>query len=211
MRKFILYVLVLVLVATIGCETKAVEKTKKGYLVLGNSYYRSGEYEKAIELYNKAIGLDPKYAKAYNDRGIAYGEGKRQFDKAIADYNKAIEINPKYAKAYNNRGIIYKREGQYDKAIADYTKVIEINPEYAKAYYNRGLAYGEGKRQFDKAIADYNKAIEINPIYASAYYKRGNDYFNLGKKDRACDDWRQACELGFCKGLDWAEEEGTCQ
>ena len=121
-----------------------------------------------------------------------------QYDRAIAYFNKAIEINPKYADAYNNRGNAYAKKGQYDKAIADYNKAIEINPRFAAAYNNRGNAY-MGNGQYDKAISDYNKAIEINPRDAFAYDNRGFVYMvKLGNKNKACSDWKRACELGDC-------------
>lgn len=43
MQKYILSILVLLLMATIGCTPTAVEKTKEGYLDRGDSHYRSGE------------------------------------------------------------------------------------------------------------------------------------------------------------------------
>lgn len=160
MRIYILCILVLALITTIGCATTAVEKTKEAYLDRGNSYYRSGKYQRAIKDYNQAIHLDPKFTKAYYNRGLAYGQGKGQFDKAISDYTKAIELDPKDAMAYNNRGVTYKHIGQYDKAIDDYTKAIEINPKYALAYYSRGLIY-QDKGEYDKAWEDVHKAENL--------------------------------------------------
>jgi tetratricopeptide (TPR) repeat protein len=39
----------------------------------------------AIADYNQAIQLNPKYAKAFNNRGFAYNN-KGEYDRAIADY-----------------------------------------------------------------------------------------------------------------------------
>ena len=85
---------------------------------------------------------EPKDAKFYVDRGIAYGE-KGEYDQAIADFNRALEVDPKSASAYYNRGIGYWRKGQRDLAISDYTKALGINPKDADAYYYRGIAYAE--------------------------------------------------------------------
>lgn len=105
----------------------------------GDQYYKAGQYESAIESYNKAIALRPKFPEAYNKRGnanIKIG----QHDKAIDDYNKAIALNPQYVYAYNNRGNAYDDKGQYDLAIDDYNVAIAHFEGYALAYYNREIA-----------------------------------------------------------------------
>ena len=53
----------------------------------------------------------PKYADAYNNRGVAYAK-LGDYRQAISDYDRAIEINPEYAEAYYNRGIAYQRPWQ---------------------------------------------------------------------------------------------------
>ncbi len=61
-----------------------------------------GRNEEAIKDYDKAIELNPQYAKAYNNRGKAKAKLGRN-EEAIKDYDKAIELNPQLAEAYNNR------------------------------------------------------------------------------------------------------------
>ena len=102
-------------------------------------------YDKAIADYTEAIRLDPKFAEAYYNRGVAY-ENKGEYDKAIADYTEAIRLDPKYAEAYNSRGFAYGNKGEHDKAIADYTEAIRLDPKYANAYYNRGVRLREEGR-----------------------------------------------------------------
>lgn len=60
----------------------------------GNEYYKQGEYQKAIELYNESLAFNTNYDMAYNNRGVTYKEGLKQYDTAIADYTKAIQLNP---------------------------------------------------------------------------------------------------------------------
>ena len=94
--------------------------------------------------------------------------------------------------------------------VAGCDKEQQLELDDAEAYTSRGLEY-LFKGQYDKAISDFNKAIEINPKYAEAYNNRAAACINLGKKDRACNDWQKACELGYCKGLNRAKQEGICQ
>ena len=43
----------------------------------GNAYFRKGDYETAIEDYDKSIKADPKYARAFNNRGLAFQKEAR--------------------------------------------------------------------------------------------------------------------------------------
>ena len=78
-----------------------------------------GDYDQAIADYTEAIRLNPEYAEAYCNRGVAYWE-KGNDDKAIADFTEAIRLNPEYARAYQNRGVAYGKKGENSKAKSDY-------------------------------------------------------------------------------------------
>jgi tetratricopeptide (TPR) repeat protein len=138
---------------------KRIEKKTAIHIFKGKVHSDKGQFDRAIEDYNKVLEINPRDAVAYVNRGVAYYD-KGQYDQAISDYNKAIEINPRDVYAYGNRGNVYYNKGQYDKAIADYNKVIEINPRDADAYYNRGIAH-EAKSQYDKACSDWKQACEL--------------------------------------------------
>ena len=49
--------------------------------------------DRAIEDYDQAIRLNPNFAEAFYNRGVAY-DGKGQPDRAIEDYDQAIRLNP---------------------------------------------------------------------------------------------------------------------
>lgn len=107
-------------------EIKLLPKTShKPYFYRGTAYYRSGDYWHAIEDFNKAIALDPKWALAYYNRGIIYGR-LGYYQSAINDFNKVIEINPQYSEAYYNLGNIYSLLGEMEKASANYQKATDL-------------------------------------------------------------------------------------
>jgi tetratricopeptide (TPR) repeat protein len=139
MRKYVLCILVLALIVTIGCATTAVEKTKEAYLDRGNAYYGKGQFDKAIADSTKALELNPRDAKAYTNRGNAYYD-KGQHDEAIADYTKAIELNPKYDKAYNNRGLGYIYLGEKGRACDDWRQACELG-------FCKGLNWAKKRRR----------------------------------------------------------------
>lgn len=129
--------------------------------------------------------------------------------EAIEHYDEAIRLQPDYAYAYNKRGNLYGKIGEYQQAINDYTEAIRLQPDYALAYNNRGNTY-VGLEQYQLAIEDYNAAIRLKPDYAYAFNNRGFVYFKIGKNELGCRDVQRACELGECKRLILAQNEGLC-
>ena len=75
------------------------------------AYSDLGQYERAIQDYNKAIQLNPNYAEAYNNRGWAY-YCLKQYGKALKDFEKALELNPNFTLAKNNREVCLKAMGK---------------------------------------------------------------------------------------------------
>ena len=113
-----------------GAKVKAEE-----FFELGKKYFSVDNVDQAIDNYSKAIKINPKFAKAYNNRGTAYIL-KKQYALAIADFTKAIEFDPKNGKAYHNRAIVYSYQGETDKARQDLQKAqslgIAVNPDFLK-------------------------------------------------------------------------------
>ena len=143
-------------------DTTATQLRTLGYL-----HHQKNQFELAVDVYSKAIGLEPGHAKTYYNRGTAYVQLK-EFDKAIADFGKAIELNPDHAAAYNNRGIAYRNKSDFERAIADYSRAIELRKQYPNAHFNLGNAYRK-KGDIAKAITSYKSAIRIKPNFARAH------------------------------------------
>ena len=173
-------------------------KTYNILLYRGLSYsyltsYLTNRYDYAISDYSKAIDINPKLDKAYNNRGVVYSN-KSEYDKAIEDFNQAISLKPENDAAYNNRGLAYLDKGQYQKAIEDFNQAISVNPKLAEPYNNIGIFY-RNEDEYDNAIKNYDKAIEINPKFDKAYNNRGVACSSKGEYDKAIQDYNQAISL----------------
>ena len=95
MRCFFSCILVLVLIATIGCATTVGDKTKEAYFNQGIANIKIGKYKRAIKDFNKAISLNPNYTNSYFYRGGAYSM-KGNKSKALSDLSKAISLDSYY-------------------------------------------------------------------------------------------------------------------
>jgi Tfp pilus assembly protein PilF len=130
--------------------------------------------------------------------------------KALEYWNRAISANSKSPEAYNNRGLANSNLRRYQDAVKDYSQAIRMNPEDAIAYNNRGNAY-YAMMKYEPAESDYNDSIAINPQYANAYLNRGLAHYQMDKNDQACMDFKKACDLQECEGIEWAVENGVCK
>ena len=97
--KTLLYIFLLFCTAAFflcGCGTLSSEfyKGETAYLYnQGCSSYKAGEYEKALEYYQRVVKLDPGYAQAYAGLGNL-ALIKKKHDDAQHCYKKAIELDP---------------------------------------------------------------------------------------------------------------------
>jgi Flp pilus assembly protein TadD len=107
------------------------------WLAKGVSLYNSGQYNPALDAFNKSIELNPDHAKAYAWRGITYANlGNHQ--QTIKDFDRVIELNPNDSTAYSSRGVTHNVLGNYQQAIKDFDRAIELNPNDSYAYAWRG-------------------------------------------------------------------------
>ena len=88
------------------------------YFAEGTLYEKSGNKEKALEAYNKAIAIDPEYFNAYFNIGALY------YNNAVELYEAANKMDD--LKAYNDAKAIADIE--LKKAIPPMEKAYQINP-----------------------------------------------------------------------------------
>jgi tetratricopeptide (TPR) repeat protein len=168
---------------------------------IGQSYYTEGDYEKSLDVIEKAVtSLAPEteppegLADAHFRLGWLYQGSLGDVERAVVNYDRAIELDPDYAEAYNHRGAARDDQGDLEGAIADYDTAIQIDPDDFAAYYNRGNAhYDQG--DLAGAIADYDRAIELDPENAAAYNNRGNARYAQGDLEGAIADYDRAIQL----------------
>ncbi len=144
---------------------------------------QSGEAQKAVELFSKAIEKDPREFRYYNDRGIAYRR-VGNMEAALADYTKALELKPDYTNALNNRGIAYLQQGRYNEAAADFTEALKHGGLEGKIYTNRGMARA-GKGDHKGAIEDFEKALSFPPVDTRSFLLMAESLEEAGAKEKA--------------------------
>jgi tetratricopeptide (TPR) repeat protein len=105
----------------------------------GKALSELGKTEEAIEAYQQAITLDPKYALPYNGLGNTLSDlGKTK--EAIEAYKQAIDVDPENALTYNGLGNALSELGEKEEALEAYKQAINLDPKSALPYYGLGNA-----------------------------------------------------------------------
>ena len=100
--------------------------------MLGVGNLKSGNHERAIGIFTRAIDLDPQMTSAYSYRAEAY-RLRGMIDEALRDCTNAIELrkDPKsIANAYSTRAMIYRQLGQDKLSEADFNKSYELDQRF---------------------------------------------------------------------------------
>lgn len=126
----------------------------------GLSYENMKQYPQALSDLSQAVGLDPNYIDAFDERGNVYLK-LGDYDRAIPDYDRAIQLNPSFALAYSNRGWTYYKKNDLDHAFADYDRSISLDNKYGRVFINRAVA-DLAKNDCASAAQDYLKAKQLN-------------------------------------------------
>jgi tetratricopeptide (TPR) repeat protein len=100
---------------------------------LGNAYFDSGQFDRGIETYSKALEIDPNNADVRTDLGIMYRR-KGDYDRAIAEFKKAAEIDPKHVNSRYNLGIVLLHDkGDIKGAIKAWEDYLKVQPTGPRA------------------------------------------------------------------------------
>ena len=142
-----------------------------------------GNHKQAIEAITKAINLDSKKAKYFNNRGLIHQQ-LLQFTEALDDFQESLQLDPNLAQAHCNKGNILQELHRYDEAKDSISTAIHIDPQYADAYFNRGNLWVILKN-IEKAIEDFDRALSLFPRDADYTYNKSmalllNGQYRLG-------------------------------
>ncbi|MGH9640337.1 MAG: tetratricopeptide repeat protein, partial [Bryobacteraceae bacterium] len=160
-------------------------------------------YPKAEPLFQKAIEIDPNYAKAYAGLAdyFAYRvanhivEPGTELQEGIAAARKAMALDPNLAEAHAALGLLKFCAWDFGSAKAEYAMALRIDPNLATAYNRRALVeYAQG--DFPDAEQDLLRARDLDPLNLNEaatlielyyYWRRYGDALRLANQVLAAD------------------------
>lgn len=95
---------------------------------LGNRYLQLGEYQAAIDKYDRVVRLKPNLWFLYYNLGIAHSN-LRQYDQAEANYRLSLDLSPHNKDVMLNLGDLYMESRAYPKAITVFEQLVAEDKE----------------------------------------------------------------------------------
>jgi TolB-like protein/Tfp pilus assembly protein PilF len=158
---------------------------------------------KAIELYEQALAIDPRYADAYaglaeayvlmTDRGVF--TDAEAFRRAKAAARNALAIDSSCAEAHNALAFaMYRQDWDFARAEAEFRKAIALDSNSAVAHQWYGEFLGDLMR-FDESINELRSARELDPLSPMVGSDLAEGYMHAGRLQEADAELRRVLDL----------------
>jgi tetratricopeptide (TPR) repeat protein len=150
----------------------------------------NGETERAIEILNRAVEINPDLAEAYFRLGIAHSLIEFRDQMAAEDRVEPTETpaNSKEKPAKPQSVLAF------EKAVDAYKKLIDANAEDHNAYYNLGRSYNKLNEDEDAARA-LRQAVKLNPGDTEYQQELGAVLIKLAKFSEAVGVLKKSLEI----------------
>lgn len=180
-----------------------LESRNDAYFWRGESYYRQGEYQKAISDYRTYLNNTRQrntdmYALAHYNLGYSYFKLK-DYSEALNRFRQYVNMEsnqkaPAYADAYNRIGDCLFNNRQFAMAEESYTRAAQLQPSAGDySVYQKGFLLGlqkdyKGKISvMDRLIRDFPESQYVD----DALFEKGRSYVLLDNNQAAASTFEQ--------------------
>ncbi|MDJ0900982.1 MAG: hypothetical protein QNJ55_19440 [Xenococcus sp. MO_188.B8] len=173
-------------------KSESLFLTSQDYINLGLTFFSSEQYDKALELYDRALEKDSSKSDyyVYRARALYYMD---EFEKSLLSCDTAIELNPLNCRAWNVKGTNFgklaenrqnqEEQDEYWKKEYDaYQEALKIDPKFSLTLYNLACHYSINGI-IDKGFKYLREAVRLNSETIVPQAKIDPDLNNLRKNN----------------------------
>jgi serine/threonine protein kinase/Flp pilus assembly protein TadD len=162
------------------------------------SQHRRNAYQHALEMFDRAIEIDPGYARAYAGVADCYAMLYHYLEASEANLRraedasrKALELDPDSAEAHASHGHVLALSKRFDEARLEFETAIRLAPTLFEPHYLFARAcWAEGLMA--EAVRHFEDAIQVRPEDFQAPALQATAYEALGESSKAKEGHRRA-------------------
>jgi len=160
---------------------------------------------KAVEMFTKAVELDPGFARAHAwlacatanlwPKNLSREQYDALLDKGMREVQKALSLDENECEAHRIMGAIYLQRRQFDRAEYHYSKAVALNPNHAYiAAKVAGFLSYTGRPK--EAEASAKRSMRLNPHHPDWYWQElGLAYYVGGQYEEAIRTFNRIANL----------------
>lgn len=160
----------------------------------GTRLFEYGDTDRSIELFNRAIELNPDLAEAYFKLGVAFALVEARDASVVEEQVEPAPTPEKGNRSSKGKERKTQSEQAFEKAVEAYKKHLEANPQDHLAYYNLGRAYNKLNEDEDAAKA-LKEAVDLNPEDTEYQTELGAILVKLAEYAQAIKPLKKAVDL----------------
>jgi len=173
--------------------------------MLGVIYHEQGKFNRAVECFEKALAINPKYTEALLSLAVTYND-LGQYDKAQSLYADAkrgggaaaVEapvlpdpfVRGKIANMHAELGDVYRSIGLQTEAIAEYGRALKLRPDFPDIRTKLAQAL-QDQGQKEQALAELKEIKRSRPDYLLARINLGVVHYSMGRVEEAIREWKE--------------------
>ena len=140
------------------------------YILTGELYESKKDWEKAKDMYQKVLQIQPDNPLASNNLAYVMLQEGGNVDMALSMAQVARRGMPQSANAADTLGWAYYKKGAYASALDLFKEAVKLNKDNsdeAVFHYHLGLAYSKTDQR-NLAKQQFERALKINPSFSDA-------------------------------------------
>lgn len=161
----------------------------------------------AVDSFEKAIDINPDYAIAHDNLGIALLR-LENIEEALVHFTKAKQLNadvkslenfamrllPEYAEVYIYAGSLFAQKGKVDEATYYLRKAVELKPDLPQAHYWFALILYQ-QSYLDEAIIHFAEVVQLQPDNIEAHRKLAEIFTKKGNIFHALEHYQEILRI----------------
>lgn len=198
---------------TFARAEEMAQESAMGRLLLNAEFYfnyaatseRLGQYERAEELFEKTLELDPSHVHALNYVAYMWAERAVNLEEAAEKVTAALAIEPDNAAFLDTLGWIRYQEGRYEEALEEIQRAVEILADDPTIIDHLGDTYDKLGRD-QEALLHWQRSFLLDPDDEKVRTKLEARDVDLGPlEEQAAERRRTLAEEGLPEGLEEPE------